>query len=72
MKSIFTDEQLIQFVEKKIAELKGSIILMELERDKTPITHENATDRFFELGRLAGQIEGQSQFIKDFQKFIES
>ena len=72
MKLIFTDEQLNQFIEKKIAELNGRVILMELERHKTPITSENVGDRFFELGRLAGQIEGHLKFIKDFQKFIES
>ncbi len=70
MKLDFTEEELKQFIEKKIAEIRGGLILVEIEKDNTPITVENVTDRFFEMGRLAGQIEGQAQFLKDFEKFI--
>jgi hypothetical protein len=70
MKLVFTEEEMKQFLEKKIAELRGGLILVEIEKDNTPITVENVTDRFFEMGRLAGQIEGQAQFLKDFEKFI--
>ena len=70
MKTVFTEEEMKQFHEKKIAELKGGLMLIEIEKDNTPITVENVTDRFFEMGRLAGQIEGQAQFLKDFEKFI--
>jgi hypothetical protein len=70
MKLVFTEEELKQFIEKKIAEIRGGLILIEIEKGNTPITVENVTDRFFEMGRLAGQIEGQAQFLKDFEKFI--
>jgi hypothetical protein len=70
MKLVFTEEELKQFIEKKIAEIRGGLILVEIEKDNTQITLENVTDRFFEMGRLAGQIEGQAQFLKDFEKFI--
>ena len=70
MKLVFTEEELKQFIEKKIAEIRGGLILVEIEKDNTQITLENVTDRFFEMGRLAGQIEGQAQFLKDFEIFI--
>lgn len=71
MKTIFTEDELKDFIKKKCAEIEGaSILLMAQKSEGDEITFTNVGDKFFQLGQSAGEIEGQLKFLKDFHKFI--
>ena len=83
MRTVFTEAELREFVRKKIAELEGSNILLAARKDdyQLHLTEDErgdimaiatkAADKFLDMGKEAGFIEGQLQFLKEFNNFIE-
>ena len=83
MKTFFTEDELKAFVRKKIAQLEGSNILLAASRDDFKIDIDDsekgdikaiatkAADKFLQMGREAGYIQGQMDFLKEFNNLIE-
>lgn len=70
MKTSFTPEEIKSFITHKIAELEGAYILMQNANTES-IGIVNFFDKTIEMARMAGEIEGQLNFLKDFEKLVE-
>ena len=73
MKTYFTEQEVKDFLKKKIAEMEGAHILMStIDTDNLNILNPQETiDRIMNLGRIAGEIEGKLDMLRDFEKFFE-
>ena len=73
MKTYFQEEEVKSFIRKKIAELEGANILLGSTKcDNIDLLNLNTTiENVMNLGRMAGEIEGKLQMLKDMQKFFE-
>ena len=73
MKTLFTEDEVKAFLRKKIAEMEGAHILMgTIETDNLDILNPSETiDRILNLGKIAGEIEGKLQMLRDMEKFFE-
>jgi hypothetical protein len=83
MRTVFTEAELREFVRKKIAQLEGSNILQAARKDDYRLDLNDdergdikaiankAADKFLDMGKEAGFIEGQLEFLKEFNNLIE-
>ncbi len=73
MKTYFEEQEVKDFIRKKIAELEGANILLSSYKtdDIDLLDGGKAIDRIMNLGRMAGELEGKLEMLKDMQKFFE-
>jgi hypothetical protein len=73
MKTYFQEEEIRGFIKKKIAELEGANILLSTQdtSDINLLDISTSVDKIMNLGRMAGELEGKLEMLKDIQKFFE-
>lgn len=73
MKTIFTHEEIKQFIMSKAREVHGEFILLELYRPKPEdqYGYKECIDRAIELGRASGAVDAKYEFIKQLADFFE-
>lgn len=73
MKTIFTHEEIREFIMSKAREVQGEVILLEMLRPKPEdqYDYKRSIDKAIELGRATGIVDAKYEFIKQLADFFE-
>lgn len=74
MKTIFTEEEVRDFLLKKGREIQGEAILLPTaasEMEKEPSSFSEMFNRVYDIGKKEGEVEGKFQLMKELVEFFE-
>lgn len=74
MKTIFTEEEVRDFLLKKGREIQGEAILLPTaaqEMEDVPKSFKEMFNRVYDIGKKEGHVEGKLALMKEFLDFFQ-
>lgn len=73
MKKSLSAQELVDYLDKKTAQLEGDAILQQINpfEGLTEISDKDALNKMFEIGYKRGTIMGQKEILQDIAKLLK-